>query len=142
LNLASRGLVPDATATTGAAVVLAALLLCTACTSQQATIQQQQEKLESLAASTELIAQSWLDGHTSQTYAVTAFDAMLAQVEQQRAVLAAKPAILVDRQGSALSQQAEQLSRLIAQMQHDVEARDSRTLRGRLPSIPLLPAAK
>ena len=67
---------------------------------------------------------------------------MLAQVEQQRAVLAAKPAILVDRQGSALSQQAEQLSRLIAQMQHDVEARDSRTLRGRLPSIPLLPAAK
>jgi len=134
--------VPDAKAINGAAFALAALLLCTACTSQQDTIEQQQEKLESLAASTQLVAQSWLDGHVSKTYAGTAFDTLVAQVEQQRAVLAAKPAILVDPQGGALSQQAEQLSRLIAQMQRNVAAGDTWTLRGQLSAIPLLPAAK
>lgn len=132
----------DAFAKTGATFALAAILFCTACTSTQDTIRQQQDKLESLAASTRLIAQSWLDGHLSKTYAGTAFEAMLAQVEQQRAVLAEKPETLVDAKAAALSQQAEQLSRLIAQMRHDVEGGDQWTLRGRLSSIPLQPEPK
>lgn len=137
MDLASRCAVADAFAKTSATLALAAILVCTGCTSTQDTIQQQQEKLESLAASTRLVAQSWLDGHVSKTYAGTAFEAMLAQVEQQRAVLAAKPQTLADARGAALSQQAEQLSRLIALMSHDVEQQDAWTLRSRLAAIPL-----
>lgn len=132
----------DAFAKTSATLVLAAILVCAGCTSTQDTVQQRQEKLESLAASTRLIAQSWLEGHVSKTYARTAFEAMLAQVEQQRAVLASKPRTLADGHGAALSQQAEQLSRLIAQMQQDVELQNATALRGRLGAIPLVPDGK
>jgi hypothetical protein len=133
--------VPDGLSRVAAASLLIGFLL-TACASPQDTIQQQQDKLASLAASTRLIADDWLAGHLSKTYAGTAFAAMLAQVEQQRAVLARAPATLADARGAALSQQAEQLSRLIALMRHDVQEGDTWTLRGRLSSIPLLPETK
>jgi hypothetical protein len=119
-----------------------AAALAGGCRSTQDTVQQQQEKLQSLAASTRLVAQSWLDGHVSKTYANTAFEALLTQVEQQRAVLAAKPATLADGHAATLSQQAEQLSRLIAQLHHDVSGGDAWTLRGRLGSIPMMPETK
>ena len=61
---------------------------------------------------------------------------------KQRAVLAQKPETLANPHGAALSQQAEQLSRLIAQMQRDVDSGDAATLRGRLPSMPLMPETR
>jgi hypothetical protein len=134
--------VPHALARAIAAGVLSAVLLTAGCASQQATIQQQQEKLESLGATTQLIGQDWLAGHVSATFAATAFEATLSQVEQQRAVLAGKPSLLVDARAARLSQQAEQLSRLLAQLQHDVTSGDTAALRGRLSSIPLVPETK
>jgi hypothetical protein len=133
--------VPNALIRAARAGVLASLFLG-ACASPQDIIQQQREKLASLGASTALVARGWLDGHVSGTYAGTALEALLAQVEQQRAVIAQKPRLLVDPQGAALSQQAEQLSRLLAQMQHDVEGGDASSLRGRLSSLPGTTEAK
>lgn len=123
-------------------MTLLAAVFAAACASEQDTIQQQQEKLESLGASTRLVADDWLAGELPTVYTRTALDAMFRQVEQQRAVLAAKPTTLADARGASLSQQAEQLSRLIAQMQQDVELQNATALRGRLGAIPLVPDGK
>ena len=124
-----------------AVVVLAAVLCGAGCSSQQDTLQQQQQKLESLAASTDLLVSDFLAGQVSQTYARTALDAFVRQVEQQRAVLTAEPTLLADDRGAALAQQAGQLSRLIAQMQQDVERGDTSALGARAAAIPLRPAS-
>lgn len=116
------------------------MALLTACQSTQDVIQQQREKLESLGASTRLVADDWLAGQLSRRYTSTAFDALYEQVEQQRATLAASPEALADTRGAALSQQAEQLSRTIAAMGQDVERGDTAALRARLTRIPLADA--
>jgi hypothetical protein len=142
LLLASPDGVPAVFTRTAAAVLAAATLLLSACASPQDTISQQDEKLQSLAESAHLIGETWLAGAVTRTYAVTALEAMLLQVEQQRAVLASDPAILVDGRAATLSQQSEALSRLLAQMRQDVARGDGSTLRGRLASIPLRPDGK
>ena len=128
---------PDTFARAAALTLLAAVLA--ACASTQDTIQQQQEKLQSLGASTRFVADSWLAGETSDTYTRTALDALFRQVEQQRAVLASTPRMLADGTAAALSQQAEQLSRILALMQQDVERQDGAALRRRLGGTPLIP---
>lgn len=135
-------LVVGAFARLTAAGVVAAAIACGACASQQDTIQQQQEKLESLGASTQLIAEDWLAGQLSGTFTKTALEATFTQVEQQRAVLAARPQMLLDARGAALSQRAEALSRLIAQVIHDVDGADSDAVRRRLAAIPIVPGAR
>jgi hypothetical protein len=120
----------------------AVFALCSVgCASPQATIQQQEEKLESLAASTVLLADDYLAGHLSRTYTRTALDALLRQVEQQRAVLATSK-MLIDAKAASLSHQADALSRLLAQMQDDVRRGDAAALAGRRAAITPLPAQK
>jgi hypothetical protein len=132
--LASAPLVPDAFARAAALCVVSAFLTA-ACASTQDTIRQQREKLESLGASTRLLADDWLAGHLAQRYTRTAFDALFLQVEQQRAALATTPEALADPQGAALSQQAEQLSRTIAELEQDLERGDNASLRARASRI-------
>ena len=133
----------DAFARSAAVVVVLAITLWSAgCASPQRTIQQCQEKLESLAASTALLVDDFLGGQLSTTYTRTALDAIFTQVEQQRAALAATPELLADRRAAGLSQQAGQLSRLIAQMDQDVARGDAATLKARRSAIPLVPDAK
>lgn len=103
-------------------------------------IQQQKEKLESLGATTQLIAEDWLAGTLPGAYTRTALEQTYAQVEQQRTKLAARPQTLLDERAARLSQQAEQLSRLIAAMLHDVAGADADAVRRRLAAIPILPA--
>lgn len=131
----------DVIARTAAATLLA-VVFASACASRQETIQQQNEKLQSLGASTRFVAESWLAGETSNTYTRTAFDAIFRQVEQQRAVLAAKPQMLADATAASLSQQAEQLSRTLALMQQDVERQDGSALRVRLGAATLIPGGQ
>ena len=116
-------------------LVLLAALAALGCASPQAVITQQQEKLVSLGASTGLLSEGWLAGTLTDTYTKTAIDATLAQVEQQRAVLAT-PATLADARAARLSQQAEQLSRLLAQMAHDVDTADAAAMRQHAAAIP------
>jgi hypothetical protein len=113
-------------------------LAVAACTSRDDVIQQQREKLASLGASTRLLADDWLAGQLSATYTKTAIDATLAQVEQQRAALVS-PATLADDRAAKLSQQADQLSRLLAQMAHDVDTSDTAAMRQHAAAVPILP---
>lgn len=115
---------------------MAAMALA-ACSSTQTTIQQQRERLESLGASTRLLAEDWLADRLSPRYTRAALDALYRQVEQQRTILAAAPDALADAQGAVLSQQAEQLSRAIAAMRQDLSRGDDRSLRRRLDGLPL-----
>jgi hypothetical protein len=123
-------------------LALICVLGAAGCASEQATIQQQKEKLESLGSSVQAIGEDWLAGSLSGTFTRTALDATFAQVEQQRAVLASTPSILLDARGARLSQQAESLSRLIAQMIHDVEGADGDAVRRRLAAIPIVAEAR
>ena len=120
-----------------ASSTLVLVLVLAGCQSTQSTIHQQREKLESLAASTRMLADDWLAGQLPPRYTRTAFDALYRQVEQQRSALAATPAALADARGATLSQQAEQLSRAIAVMEEDVARADAAALRARLSTLPL-----
>jgi hypothetical protein len=119
-----------------AAVVLA----LAGCGRQDTRLQQHREKFESLGATTAAIGDSWLAGSTSGTFTVTALNQTFLLVEQERAALASTPEALLDPRGAELSQAAESLSRLIAQMQQDVRAADASSVRRRLANIPIKPA--
>jgi hypothetical protein len=119
---------------------LVAVVLCLgACSSQQSRIQQHQEKLESLGATTAAVGDAWLGGNLRGRYTVTALEQTFLQVEQERTALASAPEMLLDPRGAALSQQAEQLSRLIATLIHDVRGADGESVRRRLADIPIRP---
>jgi hypothetical protein len=110
------------------------------CGRQDTRLQQHREKFESLGATTAAIGESWLAGSTSGTFTVTALNQTFLLVEQERAALASSPEALLDPRGAELSQAAESLSRLIAQMQQDVRAADASSVRRRLANVPIKPA--
>jgi hypothetical protein len=121
-------------------ITVAIVGLATAgCSRQDERLQQHQEALQSLGASTAAIGQAWLAGSTSGTYTSTALEQMFVLVEQERTALTRKPASLADPRGAQLSQAAEHLSRLLAQMIDDVESADGRSVRRHLTEIPIVP---
>jgi hypothetical protein len=87
---------PDGFVRASAARLLAVTVLCAGCASQQDVIQRQQDKLESLGATTKLIAEDWLAGSVSSTYARTALDQTFRQVEQQHTALVGNSEMLLD----------------------------------------------
>jgi hypothetical protein len=116
-------------------------LLSSGCSRQDTRLQQHREKFESLGATTGAIVDSWLAGSTSGTYALTALEQTFLLVEQQRAALASSPDALLDPRGAQLSQAAESLSRLIAEMREGVRAADAAAVRQEEARIPIRPAA-
>ena len=116
-----------------------ALLALPACARQDQQLQQHKEAFESLGATTAAIGEAWLDGAVSGTYTRTALAETLKLVEQERAALAATPEMLLDPRGAALSQAAERLSRLLAQLTGDIRAADATSARRHLAGIPIKP---
>jgi len=121
------------------ALELAAVLLCSGCSRQDARLEAHKKSLESLGATTKVIAEAWLSGDVSGTYTRTALEQTFYLVEQERARLASTPEMLQDRRGATLSQDAEQLSRLIASMIGDVDTANGDAARQRLASLPIVP---
>ena len=121
------------------ALELAAVLVCIGCGRQDARLEQHRKNLESLGATTKVVAEAWLSGDVSGTYTETALEQTFHLVEQERATLASRPEMLQDSRGAALSQKAEQLSRLIASMMGDVGSADGDAARARLLSLPIVP---
>jgi hypothetical protein len=118
--------------------LIAVAIALTAC-SQDTALQQHREKLESLGATTVAIADAWLGGAASGTYARAALEQARQLVEQERTSLAAKPEALADPRGADLSEAAERLSRLLALMVRDVEQGNASALRQRMAQIPIHP---
>jgi hypothetical protein len=86
-----------------------------------------------------VIAEAWLSGDVSGTYARTALEQTFYLVEQERASLASRPEMLQDPRGATLSQDAEKLSRVIASMIGDVGTANGNAARQRLASLPIVP---
>src|SRR4030095_14539 len=106
------------------AVEVTALIFLVGCSRQDTRLERHKKNLESLGATTKVIADAWLSGDVSGTYARTALDRTFYLVEQERAKLASRPEMLQDARGTALSEDAEQLSRLIAAIIGDVGSAD------------------
>lgn len=121
------------------ALELAAVVLCIGCSRQDARLDEHRKNLESLGATTKVIAEAWLGGNVSGTYTRTALEQTFYLTEQERTRLASRPEMLQDPRGAALSQEAEQLSRLIASMIGDVGTADGDAARQRLASLPIVP---
>jgi hypothetical protein len=121
------------------AATLVILALGVGCTRQDARLEQHKKKFESLGATTKVVSEAWLSGQVSGTYTLAALDQTFHLVEQERTALAAKPAMLRDTRGAALSQGAEQLSRLIASIIGDVTSADGQSVREQLTKLPIVP---
>jgi hypothetical protein len=121
------------------ALELAAIVLCIGCSRQDARLEEHKKNFESLGATTKVIGEAWLSGDVSGTYTRTALEQTFYLVEQERTKLASRPEMLQDPRGAALSQEAEQLSRVIASMIGDVGSADGDAARQRLASLPIVP---
>ena len=120
--------------------LVAALAPCVACSSPAQRIDSHREAFESLGATTVLIVQAWLAGDVPGTYARTSLDATFRLVEKERTALARRPQDIAGPDGASLSQTAERLSRVVAELVDDVRTGNGDAARDRVSRIPILPA--
>ena len=125
-------------------VCLLALTLAatTACSSLDDQLRQHRQKLESLGATTEAVGEAWLAGSVSPTYTRTALEQTLVLVEDESAALARTPGALAAPGGAGLSQSAERLSRLLADLTCDVRSGNRPSARRHLTEIPIKPRGR
>jgi putative membrane protein len=112
--------------------LIVVVLGASACRSRADIIEQQRQALASLQATTGAIAEAWLSGSVSSTYARTALEQTLQLLEKSRSDMIAKPDLLADPNGAGLAAAADRLSRVIALVWKDVGDGDTDAVRRRL----------
>jgi hypothetical protein len=101
-------------ARTARTAILVAALTIAGCASPEQQLRQHQKALDSLAASASAIAEAWLAGSASGTYARTAFERTFELIEAERTALAARPDTVADVRIEALMKDAEAQSRIVS----------------------------
>jgi hypothetical protein len=96
--------------------------------------------LVSLNETTILIADGWLSGALSATYARTALDASARLLADRRAELATTLQPLATREGQTLSQSEERLSRVLASLADAIRIQDAEAARDHLHSLQAEPS--
>src|SRR4051812_45626487 len=118
-----------------AGLCLVAALSSSACSRQDRRLEQHQKALQSLASTTHAVVDAWLAGHVSATYTQTTLESTFRLIEQERTAVASTPDTLIDPRGARLSDAADQMVRLIAQIISDVRTADGAAARRHLASL-------
>jgi hypothetical protein len=105
------------------------------CTRHDRRLQLHHRTLQSLGSSIAAVTEAWLAGHVSGTYTQTALEQTLRLIEQERTSIASKPETLIDPRGARLSDSADHLERVVAQIVAAVRAADGATARYHLASL-------
>ena len=118
----------------------AVLIAAPGCRSQTDRLQQHAKTFESLGSSATAIVHAWLSGDVSGAYARTALDQVYTLTEKERSTLVRSPETLTDPRAARLAERAEQLSRAVAALAHDVQAGDAAGAHRHATEIPFQPA--
>ncbi len=97
-------------------VLLLIALLCLACQGQSAKLDDAQQSVDSVRATATTVVRGWLAGDLSDQFAGAAIERAYELSEQTRTDLTASPRLLADRRAASLTEDCEQLSRLLARL--------------------------
>ena len=103
---------------------------------QDHRVEQHRKMLQSLTSTAHAVAEAWLAGHVSATYAETALERTFLLTQQERTALASTPDALIDPRGARLSAVADRTGRLIAEIISRVRGADGPAVRRHLASLP------
>jgi len=109
-------------------------ILVTGCSADD-QLRQHGDKIRSLRATTIAVADAWLHGDISGTYAHTALEQTFQLVEQERAAVAPTAEDLARPAANALVRTGEQLSREVTALARDVRAGDGAGARRHLGDL-------
>jgi hypothetical protein len=118
------------------ALVIVAVLCAASCSRTDAKLEDHSDAFASLSATTTRIVEAWLSGSVSGTYALTALDQTYVLVEQERSALTARPSMVSDERGAAMSDAAVTLARHIAETISAVRDADGGLARQHLQELP------
>jgi hypothetical protein len=106
-----------------------------ACRTPEQTLTDQNKTLESLRATATAVADAWLAGDVSSTFARTALEETLQLLENSRSELAASPALLADPQFANLTQSLDRLTRTVGALWKNVGDGDAAAVRRQLAEV-------
>jgi hypothetical protein len=110
-------------------------LACSGCQSHDAQLRAANESVESIRATTSTVVKAWLDGTISDRFASVAVERAYQLSEQTRTGLAASPQSIADSHASAIADQCERLSRLLARLEASIDGHDRGAARDALIDI-------
>jgi putative membrane protein len=117
------------------ATLVAALVGSSACASEDRQLLDIEKAITSLRATAAAVDEAWLAGATSGRYTQTALEQTAALLVKERDMLAQSPTLLATPRGAELSQQAEELSRVLASMWQAVRDGDAASARRHLAAV-------
>ena len=114
-------------------VIASGALGAGACGDPRAQLQKHRQAVQSCRETTRVVAHAWAAHEVSSGFARVAFDRIYELSEQTRRELTQTPRILADRPIAALSQECEELSRLIARLRVSIDDGDPQAAERLLP---------
>jgi putative membrane protein len=120
------------------AAILAAVVLAgsaAGCASDDQRLQNVDKAVTSIRATAAAAGEAWLAGAVSGTYAQTTLEQIARLLEKERAVLIESPRLLAKSRGAELSQQADDLARVLASMWRAVHDGDAAAARRQVAAM-------